>query len=360
MDLRPIADKQKSQYNKLVTHVIQSWEWGEFRKSLGLPVLRYGLFEANQLTAAFQLTLHKIPFTNKYAGYLPKGPASDSQLAEALEKIGRKHNCAFIKLEPNIPVIASEAKQSSTLTNKIATVRSVDMNVPRNDKLVDKSFIPSPKPLFTKYNFVLDLTQSEEQILKNMHSKTRYNIKLAQKHEVKVEEKTDDEAFKIYLKLYFETTKRQGYHGHNEYYHQKVWETLKKTGMARLLIASYKNEPLTAWMLLNFKDTLYYPYGGSNKNHPEVMASNLIAWEAITLGKKLKLKKFDMWGALGPDANSKDPWYGFHRFKAGFGGKLIEYIGTYDLVFDWPLYWMFTLIDKLTPLKVFLLKLLGK
>ncbi len=330
MDLRPINNKQKSQYNKLITHVIQSWEWGEFRKSLGIPVLRYGIYEKGELVKAFQLTLHKIPFTNKFVGYLPKGPAPDKQLSQVLKKIGRENNCAFIKIEPDIEI--------------------------SNFKLFKKS----PKPLFTKYNFILDLSKTEEELLKNMHPKTRYNIRVAQKHGVKAEERTDDGAFKIYLSLYFETTKRQGYHGHNQNYHTKVWETLKKFGMARLLIASYKGKSLTAWMLFNFKDTLYYPYGGSSKDHPEVMANNLIAWEAIKLGKKLNSKKFDMWGALGPDANPKDPWYGFHRFKAGYGGRLVEYIGTYDLVFDWPIYWMFTLIDKLTPLKVFLLKLLGK
>jgi|SRR3989344_5333378 len=350
--LRPITENQKSQYNKLVTHVMQSFEWGEFRKSLGIPVLRYGIYKNGKLSKAFQLTLHKIPFTNKSVGYLPKGPVPNRQLAEALKKIGKENNCAFIKVEPN--VITSEAKQS--MQREIATGSSN----PRNDDFVDKSFTSSPKPLFTKYNFVLDLTKSEEELLKDMHSKTRYNIRIAQKHGVKVEERIDNEAFEIYQKLYFQTSKRQNYHGHNNYYHKKIWETLKKSGMARLLIASYNKQPLTAWMLLNFKDTLYYPYGGSSKHHPEVMANNLVAWEAIKLGKKLKLKYFDMWGALKPNADPKDPWYGFHRFKKGYGGRLVEYIGTYDLVFDWPLYWMFTFIDKLTPIKIFLLKLTGK
>lgn len=335
MDLREIKNSQKTQYNKLVTHVMQSWEWGEFRKSLGIPLFRYGLYEKGQLTKAFQLTLHKIPFTKKYVGYLPKGPAPDGKLANALKKIGKENNCAFIKLEPNV-------------------------KMDNGQLLMDNSFYKSPKPLFTKYNFVLELTKSEEELLKNMHPKTRYNIRVAQKHGVKIEERTDDKAFKIYLKLYFETTRRQGYRGHNEEYHRKVWLTLKKAGMARLLIAQYKNQPLTAWLLLNFKDTIYYPYGGSSKLHPEVMANNLIAWEAIKLGKKINCKKFDMWGALGPNATSSDPWFGFHRFKAGYGGKLEEYIGTYDLVFDWPIYILFTFIDKLTPLKVFLLKSLGK
>ena len=303
MDLRPITEKQKSQYNRLVTHVIQSFEWGKFRESLGIPVLRYGLYENSKLIRVFQLTLHKIPFTDKYVGYLPKGPFPDKGLAQALKQISKKNDCAFIKIEP-------------------------DIEVSNETPSIDSSFRKSPKPLFTKYDFVLDITKPEEELLKNMHPKTRYNIKLAQKHNVKVEEKLDDKAFEIYLKFYFETTRRQGYHGHNEEYHLKVWQILKKMNMARLLIAYYQNQPLTAWMLLNFKDTLYYPYGGSSKEHPEVMANNLVAWEAIKLGKKLKLKKFDMWGALGPNASKNDPWFGFHRFKQGYGGKLVEYIGT--------------------------------
>lgn len=331
MDLRGIIDPpaggQKSQYNNLVSHVIQSWEWGEFRKSLGIPVLRYGIYHAGKLSKAFQLTLHKIPFTNKFVGYLPKGPAPDKELAEALKKIGKDNNCAFIKIEPNT--------ENSELS---------------------KNFIKSPKPLFTKFNFIVNLTKSEEELLENMHPKTRYNIRVAQKHGVKVEERIDDKAFEIYLKLYFETTQRQGYHGHNEHYHRQVWNTLKNACMARLLIAFYEDKPLTAWMLLNFKDTLYYPYGGSSKIHPEVMANNLVAWEAIKLGQKLKLKNFDMWGALDPDASKDESWFGFHKFKQGYGGKLIEYIGTYDLVFNWPLYLFFTLIDKMAPLKFFLLK----
>jgi len=358
MDLRPIGDKQKSEYNKLVTHIIQSFEWGEFRKSLQIPLLRYGIYHRNKLSKVFQLTLHKIPFTNQYVGYLPKCPQPDQELAKALKKIGKEQNCAFIKIEPDVTlnsssVIASEAKQSS---HEIAS----SPIAPRNDTMIDKNFILSPKPLFTKYNFIVDLTKSEEELLKNMHPKTRYNIRVAQKHGVKVEERTDNEAFEIYLKLYFETTKRQGYHGHNKDYHRKVWQTLRDANIARILLATYHLPPttyhLTAWMLLNFKNTLYYPYGGSSKIHPEVMANNLVAWEAIKLGKKMGLKKFDMWGALGPGANPKEDWYGFHKFKQGYGGKLVQYLGTYDLVFNWPVYWLFTAIDKLTPLKIFLLK----
>ncbi len=335
MDLRKITEKEKDEYNHCVTHVMQCWEWGEFRTSLGLPLIRYGIFKGGKISKAFQITFHKIPFTSQYVGYLPKGPLPDKELSKALEIIGKENRCAFIKVEPD--VIA---------TNKPYTVYP--------------TFLYSPKPLFTKYNFLLDLTKPEDELLKNLHSKTRYNIRLAQKKGVKIAERVDDKAFQIYLKLYFETTARQNYFGHNRNYHRKVWETMKKNGMARLLIATYKGTPLTAWMLLTFKDTLYYPYGGSSLKYKEVMSNNLVAWEAIRLGKKLSLKKFDMWGALGHDPDKDDPWYGFHHFKEGYGGKLVEYIGTYDLVFNSTLYFAFTSIDKFTRLKVMLLKLVGK
>lgn len=335
MDLRLFKDKQQL-YNSLITHIIQSWQWGEVRRSLKVPLVRYGIFKKNKLISSFQITLHQIPFTKYCVGYLPKGPFPDKELAETLEIIGKKLNCAFIKIEPDVQV-----KNAKHLK-------------------IDPRFKISPKPLFTKYNFVVDLTKSEEELLKNMHPKTRYNIKVAEKYKVKIEQRSDEKALQIYLKLYFLTTQRQGYLGHNQNYHKNVWQKLSKAKMARFLIATYNNIPLTAWMLVTFKDTLYYPYGGSSAQYRNVMANNLVAWEAIRLGRKLGLKKFDMWGALGPDANPEDPWFGFHKFKQGYGGELQEYLGTYDLVFNYPVYILFTFIDKLTPLKVFLLKLLKR
>lgn len=334
MDLRVLDDSYKIEYDKLVTHIIQSWQWGEFRKSLGVPLIRYGLFKNNKLINAFLISFHKIPLMNQFVGYLPKGPFPNIDFAQALKKIAKDQNCVFIKTEPNI---------ESGSSGKI-----------------DKRFKKAIKPLFTKYNFVLDLSPTEEKLLKEMHQKTRYNIRVAQKKGVTVQIRDDAEALKTYLKIYFETTKRQGYFGHNEIYHAKVWETFSKTGQVKFVIAQYNNTPLVAWMLLVFKDTLYYPYGGSSPIHRDVMASNLVAWEAIKLGKSLGLKKFDMWGALGPDADPKDPWFGFHRFKQGYGGRWIEYLGSFDLVSNPLIYYAFNSIDKFTKLKVLLLRVLGR
>ncbi|MDP2632462.1 MAG: peptidoglycan bridge formation glycyltransferase FemA/FemB family protein [Candidatus Curtissbacteria bacterium] len=325
MIVREVLEKEKAAYNKTVSHIIQSWEWGEFRKKTGLDLVRLGHFQGSKMVSAYQLTFHLVPIFNQNVGYLPKGPLPDEAMIKALFDIGKKKNIAYIKIEPNV------------INDKSQVI---------SDKLKKLGLVPSKKSLFTKYNFLLDLNKSEEQLLSAMHPKTRYNISVAQKKGVEVYASTNDRDFEVYLKLYFETTKRQKYFGHTHAYHKLVWQTLKEAGMARVAIAKYQNKPLVAWMLLNFGNTLYYPYGGSSVENREVMASNLIAWEAIKLGKKLGLEMFDMWGALGPDADLTDPWFGFHRFKAGYGPTHVEYVGTYDLVLKPQLYNLLNIADK--------------
>jgi len=52
---------------------------------------------------------------------------------------------------------------------------------------------------------------------------------------------------------------------------------------------------------------------------------------------------FDMWGATN---NEKDPWWGFTRFKLGYGGELVKYVDSYDLVLNKPVYYLFNLAYK--------------
>jgi len=107
MDLRILDESYKAQYDLLVTHVIQSWQWGEFRKSLGIPLIRYGLFKDNYLSRAFQISFHRIPVMNKFVGYLPKGPFPDLEMAQALKQISKEQNCVFIKTEPDVEIETS-------------------------------------------------------------------------------------------------------------------------------------------------------------------------------------------------------------------------------------------------------------
>ena len=312
-------------FNSLVSHPLQSFEWGSFREKTGIKVIRKILNNKK----AFQMTIHKVPFLKTSIGYLPKGDMLSKDLLDELKQTGKENGITFVQLEPNVQAISNFKFQISNL-----------------------GLHPSFHPLFTKYTFVLDLTNSEDELLKNMHQKTRYNIRVAQRNGVTVSQESSNKAFEAYLNLTSETTRRQKFYAHDRDYHLKMWETLggqefnPEKLQAHLLLARYKEKALTAWVLLTFKDTLYYPYGASSTQHREVMASNLLMWEAIKFGKKLGLKRFDMWGALGPNPDPKDPWFGFHRFKEGYGPKLVEFEGSFDLVINEASYKALDLADK--------------
>ena len=364
---RELTVVDKSEYNKLVSHPLQSWQWGEFREETGVKVVRVGLFDKDNLTDGFQLTFHQIPFTNYSVGYFPKGELPTTEMLTALTEVGEKHNAVFIKLEPNVisSVIPSEVEESllSTTVEKDLSMRQAPPDLVEMTKKEKLNLIQSSRPLFTKYTFYIDLTKSEEELIKSFESKTRYNIRLAEKHGVTIQEENTQEAFDRYLELTQETTKRQGFYAHTEEYHRLMWQCLNQSGKSKsdsarkftihnsqfsihLLTARYQGKILVTWILFLFNNVLYYPYGASSQEFKNVMASNLMMWEAIRWGKSHGARTFDLWGTPGPDPKPTDDYYGFHKFKLGYHPQLVEFIGTYDLIFKQPQYVIFQILDK--------------
>ena len=327
MIIREIAGADRSIFNQTAGHPLQSFAWGEFRELTGVKVIRKGVFEGKKLVTPIQATIHPLPKTSLKIGYFPKGPMPDEVQLKILKQIGRENNCLYIKLEPNV----------------------VKGNAWREvDKFLKDRGCQNGRPLFTEYTFELDLRPSEAELLKNMHPKTRYNLRLAQKKGVKVFLDNSAASFQWFEKLLFEeTVKRQGFYAHTPEYFAKMWQVLRPAGMAQILRAEYQGKVLAAFMVFMFNNKIYYPYGASTREFKELMAPNLLLWEIIKLGKKLGCQALDMWGALGPSPNPKDPWFGFHRFKQGYGGRLVGFLGSYDLVLKPNLYRLYRIGEEL-------------
>lgn len=330
MLLRPIREEERPIYDQTVQHPLQSWAWGEFRKKTGVEVERVGFFDNGKLVYALQVFFHKIPHFNGTAGYFPKGPMPDEEQISAVQQLGKRHNALFVKMEPNV-------------AQPISGVSAFDEV---KKFLVSQGAQPG-RPLFTKYTFQLDLRPSEEKLFAQLASKTRYNVNLAYKKGVEIFENTTEEGLERHLEILGETTTRQGFYAHSPQYFRDMWQTLGKTGMMRIFEAHYQGTVLVSWIMFIFNGVLYYPYGASRSIHRDVMASNLMMWEMIKFGKANGCKMFDMWGALGPEPDEKDPWFGFHRFKKGFGGELVEFIGSYDVVINSSMYPVFRLAENL-------------
>jgi lipid II:glycine glycyltransferase (peptidoglycan interpeptide bridge formation enzyme) len=297
--------------DQIAQHPLQTSSWAEFRRKWGNEVLetKHGL-----------LTVHRLPFTDYKIAIFEKGPEPTEDMLNALCLMGKEQKLIFIKLEPNIP------------------------NDPKYPKLLrDAGAVPG-KTLFTPTTFWIDLTPSEENLMKSFSSKTRYNIRLAERNGVKIQEDNSDKAFERYLELTKETVTRQGFFAHTERYHRLMWKYLNEElkvknekPIAHLFTATYQGQIITTWILFTWKDFLYYPYGASTEEHKNVMANNLMMWEAIKFGKRNNLKTFDLWG--------REEGKGFTKFKEGYNPKVVEFLGTWDLVINKPLYKLYRLME---------------
>lgn len=305
----------------MTNHPLQTEAWERARKEMGIETIR--IADRNN---SFLITFHKVPYTNYKIGYLPRSVMPSKKVLNELLDYGKRNKVIFIKIEPYIE--KSSNNEAMKQYNNI---------------------IISPHPLFPEWTQVLDLTKSEDELLKSFHHKTRYNIRLAEKKGVVVKEMSNDKGFKDFSKLYFETCKRQKYFGHTPRYHQIIWNNLKNN-ISHILIAYYKDIPLAAYELFYLDEIIYYVYGGTSEQYRNLMASNLLMWETIKLGKKLGAKKLDMWGSLPPNYDPEHSWSGFTRFKEGYGTKFVEFVGSYDLIVSPLLYKFYNLIYYLRNL----------
>jgi lipid II:glycine glycyltransferase (peptidoglycan interpeptide bridge formation enzyme) len=303
-----------TEQNKRALHPMQTWEWGEARKKMGLRVEK--IIDGDSI---FQFTIHPIPHTSFSIGYLPRSPMPTETVLRQLYEFGKKNNLLLVKMEPYISYEEG-----------------------RKLKISNFQIAESPHPLFPEWTQTLDMTASEEDLLKKMKPKTRYNIRLAEKKGVTVRQMDSDEGFAIFSRLYFETCARQHYHGHTPQYHKQIWDEMKKN-QGHILISFYEGKALGAYELYYLKENLYYVYGGSSIEHKQVMAPNILMWEAIRFGKKMGAKTFDMWGSLPPQYAQNHSWAGFTRFKEGYGTTFTHLSSSYDLIINPLLYRVYNL-----------------
>lgn len=294
---------------------LQSWQWGEFQKKVSGIVWRLGARDKGKLFACSKIIKKGLPMGKNYL-YAGRGPIfrkglwnqeAGNLLFNEIKEVAEGEATMFLRFEP------------------IFSIKKI--NFP-----IIKTMDVQPGK-----TWLVELDKSEVEILKAMHTKTRYNIKLAERRGVKIIESAADR-FEDFWQLLCETGERDEFSTHGRSYYQAMLECDKN--FLKLFFAEYKKKPLVAILVVFFGDTATYIHGGSSSEHREVMASHLIHWHAIKLAKKLGHKYYDLYGI------SEHKWPGVTRFKKGFGGRELIYPGTFDLVYDENWYNVYKMVRK--------------
>jgi len=301
-------------------HVLQSYEWGQFKAKYGWTPLRLLFFEEEDgvVQAAASILRRKLPYLPLCIMYVPKGPAldySDDELLKrvlsTLQDVARRHRAIFIKIDPDVCLEDPNHPDAQVVTT-----------------LESQGWQLSSEQIQFRNTILLDLTQEEDELLKTMKSKTRYNIRLAGRRGVKV--RLGDLAdLPLFYEMYVETSSRDEFIIRPFAYYRHAWQAFLEANLAHLFIAEYQGRPLAGLILFRFGNKVWYMYGASRALHRNLMPNHHLQWEAIRWAKAQGCTVYDMWGA--PDIQDEsDPLWGVYRFKEGFGGQFARHIGAYD------------------------------
>ena len=267
-----IEVKDKYQYNNFIkqqehSQFLQSFEWGEFQKSAGNKIVRLCINDNGKIKFAFTLIKKSLPLGMNYF-YVPRicvKYLSEKEfvfLFKEIKKIAKKEKCIFLRFEP--------LNQLRITNYELRITKTIDIQ-------------PSK-------TLILSISKPEEELLKQMHQKTRYNIKLSDKKGVEVRVIKDiDKYFDEFWQLMSQTETRDGFRLHGKNYYKKMLKHNNK--FIKLIVAFYNKKILCVNIVSFFGNMATYVHGASSNENRNLMAPYALQWYTIKLLKEYGAKK---------------------------------------------------------------------
>ncbi len=303
----------------------QSLEWKRFQEALGRDVRIYAAMENDQIAASALVVIDRTSF-GLSTWEIPRGPLMSEKLKVKSEKL--------------LEQIMQDAKKERCLSLYLSP--STDQFFTFHFSL----FTASGRHVYPEATRVIDLTLNDDALLAQMKPKGRYNIRLAEKHGVRVEASPDIDAFSALMK---ETADRDGFRPSGARTYLRFLEQLPQSFLLLAFQPPENNEkrpaeglkdsaksgepqrPVAGLLGVIWGSTGIYYYGGSSKAHRELMAPYLLQWEAIRYCRDHGCTSYDLFG-IAPEGTPDHPWASVSEFKAKFGGNVLTHPPEQEII----------------------------
>lgn len=366
--------------NKYVTFH-QKESWGILKEKNGWNYELVGFKDKKKVVAATLLLSKKMPFKLKMY-YAPRGFLIDffdtkilDEFVKEIKIYIKEQGGTFLKIDPYVPHLERDVNGD--------IVEGGEDNSKLVEHLKKLGFIhygynvDMSKELQPRWMFTLDLKdKSDDDLMMGMIKPTRKNVKKTLKLGLEMEE-IGVEGLEEYKRITEHTGNRRGFIDRPLSYYQEMFNALgdkmtiilcylnidksigllqeeidtikgfsditekrkeeikslekKITELKELEEKHGKKIPLAGSMFIACEKELLNLYGGGYDEFMKYDAMYGVQWHAI---KTAKEKGFDVYNFYGIEGNFKkenNPMYGVYEFKKGFGGKVVELIGEFDL-----------------------------
>jgi peptidoglycan pentaglycine glycine transferase (the first glycine) len=300
-------------------HVLQSYEWGEFKRRLGWRPIRLVLERDGKVVGLGQFLAYNTAPVPGVLLYCTKGPwlPWDEEEAvrtffEGVRAVAGREGAHTVKIEPEVLEQHEDVK---------ALLGGIGFRKARYD-------------LNQKTTLVVDLSLPEEELLARMRSKTRYNVRLAARKGVEVVEPDFEEAWETFYEWMKATSARK-----EDYvlrrprdYLRGVMGAMHEAGQGHLFLAKHEGTPLAGMYVFTFGDKYWYMYGASSDEKRNLKPNYLLQWEVMRWARERGLTHYDMVGVpKAEDLDESSSLWGVYKFKEGFGGEIVDSLGCFDL-----------------------------
>ena len=261
---------------------------------------------------------------------IPCGPLidwGDKELVRAafekIKEVARAEKCVFVRVRPQL----------------MATKENLQI-------LADLGLKKSPMHLAAEHTVLIDLRQSEEDLLAKMRRQTRYEVRRADKLGIEVTFGNSEADFKEFHRIQVETARRQGFippdlktleaerkaFGKNaQIYVAKIDADKDKELVTEAPKDLPKEAPVAYGLIINDgKEADYYEAASTLLNR-KLPGAYALLWRAMRDLKKAGCERFNLWG-IAPAGQPNHRYAGVTTFKTGFGGEVVEYVPAHDLV----------------------------
>lgn len=270
-----------------LTDLRQSPSYAKFMVSLGWTEITIGPVRA---------FIRRIPLV----GTIIRVPRPNLPLPlDELENLAREKRAVLLKVEPNVLVDHFHPKLVGSLSR-------------------------DRHPILPTRTRWVDLTQSENKLFSDLDKDTRNLVRRAEKDGVSITQSKDLASF---YKLWELNARDKGFFTP---FAKEMTDFWKSFAEKHLLVARYHGKVVAAAILFGYAEGSYYAFAASNDVGRRAHAPYLLAWEAIRRAKKWGYARFDFEGVTDPAVKRTSNWAGFSHFKKGFGGREVEYIGSFS------------------------------
>jgi len=299
--------------------LLQSEEWMRFQETSGRRVVRLldVRWSANGVA-------HHLPFVGDYL-YVPRGPrkrtnkeaakADGGGLGGAMKALLAKAGAlgaAWVRIEPESEAALADIRES----------------------IPDAYVTKAPHDMQPKEVLRIRLAPAEKEILSGMKSKTRYNIRVAEKRGVRVVVSDEGRYADAFIGLVTGTADRKGIVPHPKAYYEAMCRVLLGEN-GKIFAAEKDGKIVAANLVVFYGGVATYLHGGSDDRYRADMAPYLLQWESIREAKRRGCVEYDFGGVNMEELSAgKGKWFGITRFKTGFSPEVPATVfpGAYDIV----------------------------